>query len=131
MRTTEELIKLTNSLSNDDLKFIINAFSERICVYAGSYKNHAISFGRVECTSNGCMIQINYADLGQDTFDIKKLIKSADEYNSSHIEFNQNALDNILSQENLDWSFDEPDGSYCKVYIFENKDSENEDEDED
>ncbi len=74
---------------------------------------------------------INYADLGQDTFDIEKLIKSADEYNSSHIEFNQNALDNILSQENLDWSFDEPDGSYSKVYIFENKNSENEDEDED
>ena len=83
MRTTEELIKLTNSLSNDDLIFIMNAFSERICVYAGSYKKHSISFQRVECCSNGCMIQIYPADLGSDTFDVEELINSANKHSEN------------------------------------------------
>tara|TARA_R100001440_G_scaffold16001_3_gene27146 strand:- start:8 stop:286 length:279 start_codon:yes stop_codon:yes gene_type:complete len=78
MKTTE-LIKLTNSLSNDDLIFIMNAFSDRICVYAGSYKRHAISFERVECCSNGCIIQINPKDLGQDSYDIEKHINKINE----------------------------------------------------
>jgi len=35
--------------------------------------------------------------------------------------FDGDGLDNILLEQNLDWSFDEPNGPYSKVYIFENK----------
>jgi len=80
MKTQEELIKITNSLSNDDLIFIMNAFSDRICVYAGSYKNHSIAFEKIDCCSNGCMIQINPADLGRNSFNIEELIKSANKH---------------------------------------------------
>tara|TARA_R110000823_G_scaffold160422_2_gene291848 strand:+ start:946 stop:1209 length:264 start_codon:yes stop_codon:yes gene_type:complete len=72
---TQRLCDIVNSLSNDDLLYILNACSDRLCVYAGSYRNNAISFEGIEACSNGCGIKIFPIDKGhKDTFDLEEMI---------------------------------------------------------
>ena len=85
MNRTEELINIVNSLSNDDLMFIMNVCSDRITVYIGSYKNRMISFNGVDCCSNGCFIQINAPDRGEEnSFDLEKEINDVNKHNEFH-----------------------------------------------
>ena len=85
MNRTEELINIVNSLSNDDLMFIMNVCSDRITVYVGSYKRHMISYNGIDCCSNGCLIQINAPDRGEEnSFDLEKQIQENNKFNEFH-----------------------------------------------
>jgi len=57
--TTDELVNLANSLSNDDVCFLLNALSDRMSVFYGCL-NRVVELGGVAsvCT-NGVSIQID------------------------------------------------------------------------
>lgn len=54
-----QLVEIGNSLSNDDLCFLIMALAERCEVYIGSAGGHCLTAGISEVFMNGMQVQIN------------------------------------------------------------------------
>jgi len=57
--TTDELVNLANSLSNDDVCFLLNALSERMSVFYGCRNRVALTSDVGSVCTNGVSIQIN------------------------------------------------------------------------
>ena len=57
--TTDELVNLANSLSNDDVCFLLNALSDRMTVFYGCLNRVQLSSDVAWVCTNGVSIQIN------------------------------------------------------------------------
>ena len=139
-KTDKELIEIAHDLSTNDLCKLLNFTSNRIMVSVGSYQNNWITINDIECNTNGSLIQINPADKGIDnTFELEKHINDIDIKNllelHTEVEFNEDKMDNMLREQDLDWTFDKPlHKNYTKLYIkknIHNGDTDNDSSDSD
>lgn len=135
-KTDKELIEIANDLSTNDLCKLLNFTSNRIMVSIGSYKKHWITINDIECNTNGTLVQINPADNGIDnTFNLEKHINDInDKLEELPIEtgFDEDKMDNMLREQDLDWTFIKPRGKkYTKLYIFNRSDKDSDSEDSD
>lgn len=124
-KTDKELIEIANDLSNNDLCKLLNLTSNRIMVSIGSYQKNWITINDIECNTNGTLVQINPADKGIDnTFNLEKHINNINRgeigiyFEEMEIDFDEDKMDNMLREQDLEWTFDKPlHKNYTKLYI--------------
>lgn len=55
----EELLEIANSLSNEDLRYLLDINSDRLTVYCGFIENRLVCDDVLWCTLNGSKVQLN------------------------------------------------------------------------
>jgi hypothetical protein len=64
--TNDEVIDVSNNLTNENLRFLLDIMSERLMVYCGTIDNRCLSDEVRCCTLNGGMVQINLMNSQKD-----------------------------------------------------------------
>ena len=55
----EDILELSNNLTNENLRFLLDVMAERITVHCGTIDNRCVGDDILCCTLNGSKVQIN------------------------------------------------------------------------